>query len=82
MEVHEPIEVQPADLGEVNNAWYPNGVSVDVAGGVWVVALGGTATRYDPETGETASYADLGWAYTYSDMTGWGLQNAACSPAG
>ena len=28
------------------------------------------------------SYNGLSGPYTYSDMTGWGLQNAACNPEG
>ncbi|MBX7078302.1 MAG: hypothetical protein K1X88_03875 [Nannocystaceae bacterium] len=82
LQMSEPFEIQPDDLGAGNNVWYPNGISIDHEGRIWVVAIGGTATRYDPVTEEIANYAELGWAYTYSDMTGWGLQNAACTPAG
>ncbi len=81
LQISDPFEIQPDDLGD-NNVWYPNGVSIDHEGRIWVVAIGGTATRYDPKTEEIANYAELGWAYSYSDMTGWGLQNTACTPAG
>ncbi|MFO0635980.1 MAG: hypothetical protein U0168_24335 [Nannocystaceae bacterium] len=80
LQISDPFEIQPDDLGD-NNVWYPNGVSIDHEGRIWVVAIGGTATRYDPKTEEIANY-ELGWAYSYSDMTGWGLQNTACTPAG
>ena len=49
------------------------GVSVDFDGNIWVVEDGAQAFRIDPETGDYEVYGGLTGAYTYSDMTGWGL---------
>lgn len=49
------------------------GVSIDFDGNVWVVEDGAQAFRIDPETGDYEVYGGLTGAYTYSDMTGWGL---------
>jgi hypothetical protein len=58
------------------------GVSVDVDGHVWAITVT-TAYKIDPTTMDiVGSYAGLDGPYTYSDMTGWALQNAACEPAG
>lgn len=51
------------------------GVSVDFFGNVWVVSMATDAFRIDPETLKIDVYAGLNAAYTYSDMTGWGLLN-------
>jgi hypothetical protein len=51
------------------------GVSVDFFGNVWVVTMGAEAFRVDPESLKVDVYAGLNGAYTYSDMTGWGLNN-------
>ena len=36
----------------------------------------------DPDSYEVHFVGGLAGPYTYSDMTGWALQNAACEPAG
>jgi streptogramin lyase len=79
LEMSDPIAFPSQEAGA-----YPDGISVDVDGMVWVISLGGSggAVRYDPETTLYDVYADLEWPYTYSDMTGWALQNATCSPEG
>jgi streptogramin lyase len=57
------------------------GISVDVDGYVW--AINNVAYKVDPNTAvEVDSYAGLSSPYTYSDMTGFALQNAFCPPAG
>jgi hypothetical protein len=57
------------------------GISVDLDGYVW--AVNGIAYKIDPDTGiEVDSYTGLSSPYTYSDMTGYALQNAFCPPAG
>ena len=53
------------------------GVSIDFYGYVWVVDMASSAYRVDPETHDIESYDGLTGAYTYSDMTGWGLSNVA-----
>lgn len=53
------------------------GVSIDFFGNVWVVSMDTQAYRVDPETLTIDIYAGLNQAYTYSDMTGWGLSNVA-----
>jgi hypothetical protein len=58
------------------------GVSVDMEGFVWAVT-GTTAFKVDPDNLQVVgSYDGLDGPYTYSDMTGWALQNAACKPEG
>ena len=44
----------------------------------------GSAYKFDPDAPYTqiGVYSGLTGPYTYSDMTGWGLQNATCNPAG
>lgn len=60
-----------------------NGMSIDLEGRVWAVSPpANTAFRYDPDTQQMDSYAGLDYPYTYSDMTGWQLQNASCGPQG
>ncbi len=49
------------------------GVSIDFEGNVWMVEDGAQAFRIDPDSGEYEVYGGLTGAYTYSDMTGWGL---------
>jgi hypothetical protein len=58
------------------------GVSVDVDGYVWAVTQADRAYRIDPDDASFEFYAGLQGAYTYSDMTGWALQNATCTPEG
>jgi streptogramin lyase len=65
------------DLG-----WTAKGVSVDVDGYVWSIALENRAIRYDPNSGDVEIYDGLDGPYTYSDMTGWALMNTECSPEG
>jgi hypothetical protein len=62
------------------------GVSIDVDGYIWGVGSGGafgtgagsanTAWRVDPNDGTTETYDGLNGAYSYSDMTGFGLSQA------
>jgi streptogramin lyase len=58
------------------------GISLDVDGFVWAV----TGTAYKIDTVDPydvdGSYGGLSGPYTYSDMTGWGLQNSVCNPVG
>jgi streptogramin lyase len=57
------------------------GISVDIDGYVW--AVNDIAHKFDPASGALAgTYAGLSSPYTYSDMTGWALLNAACMPEG
>jgi hypothetical protein len=57
------------------------GMSIDFEGYVWTVGFGSTASKVDPETGQVWSYNGLTGAYTYSDMTGYALNNVG-SPSG
>ncbi len=57
------------------------GVSIDLAGNVWSICSE-QAFRIDPETQQVDVMTGLDDAYTYSDMTGWALQNATCDPRG
>jgi streptogramin lyase len=58
------------------------GVSGDGDGYIWR-AGGSMATRFNPDDGTSTVYTGLNGAYTYSDMTGFGVANAAgCQPAG
>ena len=60
------------------------GVSIDVDGGIWGVSSPGAARanngniawRFDPMTRMVANYDGLNGAYSYSDMTGFGLEHA------
>jgi streptogramin lyase len=54
----------------------PVGVSIDVDNFVWMVDHDGWAYRLDPETYQKTQVLIAGNHYTYSDMTGGGLQNA------
>jgi len=58
------------------NCGTPVGVSIDVDGFVWMVDYSGWAYRIDPNTYEKTQVIIPGDHYTYSDMTGGGLQNA------
>lgn len=58
----------------------PKGVSIDFTGKVWVVDMYQSAFRVDPETLQIDEYNQLNGPYTYSDMTGWGLNNVANPP--
>ena len=58
------------------------GVSVDGKGFVWR-AGGNIASRIDPNDGTETNYSGLNGAYTYSDMTGFGVANVTgCKPVG
>ncbi len=58
------------------------GVSGDGEGYIWR-AGGSMATRFDPNDGTSTVYMGLNAAYTYSDMTGFGVANASgCQPNG
>jgi hypothetical protein len=54
----------------------PVGVSIDVAGKVWMVDFNGWAYKMDPETYAKELIPIANQHYTYSDMTGGGLLNA------
>jgi hypothetical protein len=59
------------------------GISVDPEGFVWAVnQTPGVASKIDAATMTiTATYTGLDGPYTYSDMTGWGIQNTTgCKP--
>jgi hypothetical protein len=79
------IAVDPETLEVVRD--FPSdfsgkGISVDGQGRIWR-AGSSTAVRFDPETGEFQTYSGYQGAYTYSDMTGFGIANAAgCTPEG
>jgi hypothetical protein len=74
-------QVAMDDMGRPMNV---KGVSVDVDGRIWGVSspgammlgAGNIAWRFDPMTREVASYDGLNGAYSYSDMTGFGLSQA------
>jgi hypothetical protein len=69
-------------IGEFPIPAYVHGVSVDFNGYVWGVEFSGTrAFRLDPDTGQVDTYSGLNAAYTYSDMTGFGLSTAG-TPSG
>ncbi len=57
------------------------GISIDVDGNVWVVGYS-DAIRYNPDTGALDTVDIPDGAYSYSDMTGWALLNATCTPEG
>lgn len=82
---HNPLLGIDTDTLEVVKQWpLPgeiHGVSIDFAGKVWGVQQGSAAFRVDPDTGEYETVTNLGEAYTYSDMTGFGLAQAGV-PAG
>lgn len=79
------------DTLEVGNFWqlpiWLKGMSVDKDGYVW--GTGWTvgngvhrALKIDPDTGNYESFDDVDQPYTYSDMTGSGIQSVACKPEG
>lgn len=62
---------------------YGKGISVDLNGNIWTIGtFSNNAARYNPETDQVDVYSNLDYPYTYSDMTGWALQNTSCNPAG
>jgi len=71
MQVSEPFEISPCER---------RGLSIDLDGNVWTTGAGcNSAFRFNPDTKEVATYDQLDGPYTYSDMTGWALQNNTCS---
>ena len=54
---------------------YVHGVSVDHQGYVWGVSMNQSAYRVDPESGTWDTVTGLVNPYTYSDMTGFALNN-------
>lgn len=61
---------------------YSHGISIDFDGNVWAVGFTSTqAYRVDPVTGTIDTFDGLVGAYTYSDMTGFGLSSAG-TPSG
>lgn len=71
MQVSEPFEIDPCER---------RGMSIDLDGNVWSTSAGcNTAYRFNPDTKEITVYDQLNGPYTYSDMTGWALQNNTCS---
>ncbi len=80
------VSIDPETLDVVDIYGVPGvqgkGISVDGEGFVWR-AGGSTATKIDPDDGSASAYAGLNSAYSYSDMTGFGVANASgCTPAG
>ena len=78
------VDVETLALGNVfvpDGGGDVKGISVDADGFVW--AINQFAHKIDPATGvAVGTYSGLSSPYTYSDMTGWALQNAACTPEG
>lgn len=61
---------------------YAHGISIDFDGYVWAVGFTSTqAYRVDPIMGTIDTFDGLVGAYTYSDMTGFGLSSAG-TPSG
>lgn len=80
----ETLQVGPPfDLPPALDTGYPRGVSIDLDGYVWSINFSNdTAARFDPDAMAWESVDGLAYPYTYSDMTGWNLQNNACNPEG
>ena len=56
------------------------GMSIDLDGNVWSTSSAqNMAFRFNPDTLAVDTYNQLVSPYTYSDMTGWALQNAECN---
>ena len=76
--------VDQVSMDQMGRPMTVKGVSIDIDGGVWGVGSvgstrmgnGNTAWRYDPNTKMVTSYDGLNGAYSYSDMTGFGLAHA------
>ena len=69
-------------IAQYNIPDYVHGVSVDFTGKVWGVTFAGSQVfRLDVETEQVDTYGGLIGAYTYSDMTGFGLSSVA-QPSG
>jgi hypothetical protein len=78
------VDVETLALGNVfvpDGGGDVKGISVDGDGYVW--AVNQFAHKFDPGSGAVVgTYTGLSSPYTYSDMTGWALQNATCAPEG
>jgi hypothetical protein len=78
------IAIDADTMMQVDSVAMPAGIlkgcSIDFFGNVWIVYQYGSAWRIDPDTHDMVSYDGLVGAYTYSDMTGWGLSNVAFPP--
>jgi streptogramin lyase len=71
MVVSEPFEINPCER---------RGMSIDLDGNVWSTSQGcNQAYRFNPDTKVITTYDQLDGPYTYSDMTGWALQNNTCN---
>lgn len=78
------FDVETLALGDqvtIPNTSDVKGISIDSEGYIWAVSLD-TAYKIDPDDYSMDSYSGLAFSYTYSDMTGAGLSNAVCPPAG
>ncbi|KIG13321.1 Methionine ABC transporter ATP-binding protein [Enhygromyxa salina] len=72
-----------APVGEFVIPAYVHGISIDFKGMVWGVTFAGSSVyRLDPETALFDTYSGLVGAYTYSDMTGFGLSSVSSTPSG
>ncbi len=61
---------------------YVHGISVDFKGNIWGVTFSSSQVyRVNPETEQVDTYGGLIGAYTYSDMTGFGLSSVAGDPS-
>ena len=70
-------------VGEYVIPAYVHGISIDFTGKVWGVTFAGSqAFRLDTETLQVDTYNGLIGAYTYSDMTGFGLSSVSGTPSG
>jgi streptogramin lyase len=71
MQVSQPFEISACER---------RGMSIDLDGNVWSTAMScNQAFRFNPDTLEITTYDQLNGPYTYSDMTGWALQNNTCN---
>jgi hypothetical protein len=72
---------EPFPLGCPNSSC--RGMSVDLNGMIWSTSMAAnTAYRFNPDSLAVDSYNQLVGPYTYSDMTGWGIQSTSCGPQG
>lgn len=69
--------LMPLDHVALPEGTFTKGVSIDFYGYVWVVDQSKYAFKVDPDALTYEFYDGLDSAYTYSDMTGWGLANVA-----
>ena len=75
LEIGEQIDL-PIGLGDEIK-----GISIDGDGYLWAVGLY-SAYKIDTSDNSVLGTIALPFSYTYSDMTGWGLSNGTCPPAG